>query len=80
VARVAYRQTLLSPATKIQFQQTVNPVHAFVVPGVVLPAQELEQLLKTISWIALRQPSQRVDHRFITPGIGLVKVHRPAQR
>lgn len=33
------RQTLLSPATKIQFQQTVNPVNAFMVPGVTLPAQ-----------------------------------------
>lgn len=69
-----------SPATKIQFQQAVNAVNAFMVLGVTLPAQQLEKLLKTIPRVAFCQFSQRVDHRFITPGIGLVKIHRPAQR
>jgi len=46
-------------------------------PDVTLPAQQLEQLLKTIPRVAL---CQHLDNRFITPGIGLVKIHRPAQR
>ena len=44
-----------------------------MVPGIALPAQQLEQLLKTVARIAFCQFSQRVDHRFITPGIGLKK-------
>ena len=43
-------------------------------------AQQLEQLLKTVARIAFCQFSQHVDHGFITPGIGLIKIHRPAQR
>ncbi|MNJ73191.1 hypothetical protein D3C77_699530 [compost metagenome] len=78
--RVAYRQPLFSLTTKIQFQEAVNPVNAFVVPGIALPAQQLEQLLKTVARIAFCQFSQRMDHRFITPGIGLIKIDRPAQR
>ncbi len=69
-----------SLTAKIQFQQTVNPVNAFMVPGVTLPAQQLKQLLKTIPRVALRQFSQHLGHRFITPGIGLIKIHLPAQR
>ena len=75
-----HRQPLFSLATKIQFQQAVNPVNTFMVPGITLPAQQLDQLLKTVARIAFCQFSQRVDHGFITPGIGLVKIHRPAQR
>lgn len=48
--------------------------------GIALPAQQLEQLLKTVARIAFCQFSQRVDLGFITPGIGLIKIHRPAQR
>lgn len=55
-------------------------MNAFVVPGIALPAQQLEQLLKTVARIAFCQFSQRTDHRFITSGIGLVKIERPAQR
>ncbi|KHQ22251.1 hypothetical protein KU56_11820 [Klebsiella pneumoniae] len=51
-----------------------------MVPGIALPAQQLEQLLKTVARIAFCQFSQHVDHGFITPGIGLIKIHRPAQR
>jgi len=79
-SRITYRQALFSFTTKIQLQQAVNPVNAFMVPAIALSAQQLEQLLKTVSQIAFRQLSQRLDHRFITPGIGLVKIHRPAQR
>lgn len=43
-----------------------------MVPGIALPAQQLEQLLKTVARIAFCQFSQRTDHRFITSGIGLV--------
>lgn len=67
-------------ATKIQFQQAINPVNTFMVPCIALPAQQLEQLLKTVARIAFCQFSQRVDLGFITPGIGLIKIHRPAQR
>lgn len=49
-----------------------------MVPGIALPAQQLEQLLKTVARIAFCQFSQRVDLGFITPGIGLIKIHRPA--
>jgi len=52
---VTYRQTLLSLAAKIQFQQAINPVIAFMILGVTLPAQQLEQLLKTVSRVALCQ-------------------------
>lgn len=65
---------------KIQFQQAINPVNAFMVTDIALPAQQLEQLLKTVARRAFCQFSQRVDHWFITPGIGLIKIHRPAQR
>lgn len=68
------------PCDEIQFQQVANPVNAFVVSGIALPAQQLEQLLKTAARIAFCQFSQRTDHRFITPGIGLIKIDRPAQR
>lgn len=78
--RVTYRQTLLPLAAKIQFQQAINPVNAFMIPGVTLPAQQLEQLLKTVSRVALCQLSQQLDHRLIAPGIGLVNIDRPAQR
>lgn len=47
---------------------------------IALLAQQLEQLLKAVARIAFCQLSQRMDHRFITPGIGLIKIHRPAQR
>lgn len=73
-------ETLLSLTPKIEFQQAVNPVNPFMVPPVALPAQQLEQLLKAVSRIALRQFSQRLDHRIIATGIGLVKIDRPAQR
>lgn len=43
----SHRQTLLSLAAKIQFQRTVNPVNTFMVLGIALPAQQLEQFLKT---------------------------------
>jgi len=79
-SRIAHRQTLLSLTAKIQFQQVVNPVNAFMIPPAALPAQQLEQLLKNVSRIALRQFSQRLDHRLIVAGIGLVKIDRPAQR
>ncbi|AHM81629.1 hypothetical protein C210_28500 [Klebsiella pneumoniae subsp. pneumoniae KpMDU1] len=55
-------------------------MNTFMVPGIALPAQQLEQLLKTVARIAFCQFSQRVDLGFITPGIGLIKIHRPAQR
>lgn len=45
------RQKLLSLTAKIQFQQAVNPVNAFMVPDIALPAQQLEQLLKTVARI-----------------------------
>jgi hypothetical protein len=77
---ITHWQPLFSLTTKIQFQQAVNPVSAFMVPGIALPAQQLEQLLKTVARIAFCQFSQRMDHRFITPGIGLIKIYRPAQR
>lgn len=67
-----HSQPLFSFATKIQFQHGINPVNAFMVPAIALPAQQLEQLLKTVARIAFWQFSQRVDHWFITPGIGLV--------
>lgn len=67
-------------ATKIQFQQAINPVNTFMVPCIAPLAQQLEQLLKTVARIAFCQFSQRVDLGFITPGIGLIKIHRPAQR
>ncbi|KII59415.1 hypothetical protein SE21_04570 [Klebsiella quasipneumoniae] len=47
-----------------------------MVPGDTLPAQQLEQLLKTVLRIALCQLSQQMDHRFIAP----VNIDRPAQR
>lgn len=75
-----HRQPLFSLATKIQFQQTVNPVNTFMVPGITLPAQQLDQLLKTVARIAFCRLRQRMVHRFITPGIRLIKIHRPAQR
>lgn len=51
-----------------------------MVLGIALPAQPLEQLLKTVARIAFCQFSQRVERWFITPGIGLIKKHCPAQR
>ena len=68
------------PCDEIQFQHEANPVNALMVPGVALPAQQLEQLLKTVARIAFCQFSQCTDLRFITPGIGLIKIDRPAQR
>lgn len=44
-----------------------------MVPGITLPAQQLElleQFLKTVVRIAFCQHSQRMEHRFITPGSG----------
>lgn len=66
----------VSFAAKIKFQQVINPVNAFMVPGDTLPAQQLEQLLKTVLRIALCQLSQQMDHRFIAPE----NIDRPAQR
>ena len=57
-----------------------NLVNAFMIQGVILPPQQLEQLLKTVSGIALCQFRQQMNHRFIAPGIGLVNIDRPAQR
>lgn len=51
-----------------------------MVPGIALLAQQLEQLLKTVARIAFCKLSQRMDYRFITPGIRQIKIHRPAQR
>ena len=48
-------------------------MNTFMVPGIALPAQQLEQLLKTLARIPFCQFSQRVDHGYITPGIGLIK-------
>jgi hypothetical protein len=42
--------------------------------------QQLLQLLKTVSWIAFRQLSKNLDHWFIVPGIGQIKINCPAQR
>lgn len=50
-----------------------------MVSGIALPAQQLEQLLKTVARIAFCQFSHRVDHWFTTLGIGLIKRHSPAQ-
>lgn len=79
-SRITHRQALFSLTAKIQFQQAINPVNTFMIPGVTLPAQQLEQLIKTISRVALCQLSQQLDHWFIAPGIGLVNIDRPAQR
>lgn len=79
-SRISHRQTLLSLTVKIQFKQAVNPVNAVMVPPVVLTSQHLEQLLKAVSRIALRQFSHRQDHRLISTGIGLVIIDFPAHR
>ena len=50
-----------------------------MVPGIALLVQQLEKLLKTVSRIGFCQLSQCMDHRFITPGIGLIKIDRLAQ-
>ncbi|KTS72241.1 hypothetical protein RSA36_19370 [Pantoea stewartii] len=55
-------------------------MNAFMVPPVALPAQQLEQLLKAVSLLVLRQFSQRLNHRIIATDIGLVKIDGPAQR
>lgn len=65
---------------RIQFQQAVNPVYTLMIPGITLPAKHLKEFLHTVSRIALRHFSKRLDHRLITPGIGLIKIHCPAQR
>lgn len=72
-AREAGEKIRNSPGTKVQFQQIVNPVNTFMLPSVHLPTQKLEQLLKTVSRIPLCQPSQRMEHRFIVPSIGLIR-------
>jgi hypothetical protein len=51
-------QTLLPLAAKIQFQQAVNTVNAFMVPGMPVPAQQLEQFLKSVPRVALCQPTK----------------------
>lgn len=79
-SRVAHRQALFTLTTKIQFQQTVNPVYALVVPDVPLPAKHLKKLLKSVAGIAFSCLSQPLDHRFITSRIRLISIHRPAQR
>ena len=73
-------QPLFSLATKIQFQQAINPVYALVVPDVSLPAKHLKKLFKSISRIAFRRFSECLYHRLIAAGIRLVKKNRPAQR
>ncbi len=66
--RVTHWKSMLSLATEIQFQQAVDPVNTLMIRGVTLPAQQLEQLLKTLSRIAFCKFSQCQDHRFVTPG------------
>lgn len=73
-----YRQALPSPTMKIQFQQAVNSMKTFMIPSIALPAQQLEQLLQTVVRIVFCQLSQHMVQRFITPGIGLVKIPPPA--
>lgn len=48
-------------------------MNALLVPGIALPVQHLEPLLKIVAWIAFYQLSQDMDHRFMTLGIGLIK-------
>lgn len=55
-------------------------VHSTSAVTNVTNGAKVGQLLKTVARIAFCQLSQCVDHRFITPGIRLIKIHRPAQR
>lgn len=79
-AGLPHREALLPFAAKIQFQQAVNPVRALVIPGITLSAQHLKQLLKTVPGITFSRFCQRQDHGLIPAELGLVKIHRPAQR
>lgn len=60
-------------AVIITFFNNQKRLKSFMIPGVTLPAQQLEQLLKTVSRVALCQSSQQLNHRFIAPGIALVR-------
>jgi hypothetical protein len=70
---------LFSLTAKIQFQQAVNPVNSFMVPGITLPAKYLKKL-KSVSRIAFSRHGQRHNDRLITSRIRLITKYRPAQR
>ena len=78
--RVAHRQALFILTTKIQFQQTVNPVNTLVVAAVTLPARHLKKLLDAVAGKAFSRLSQPLDHWFTTSRARLITKHRPDQR
>ncbi|GKW33482.1 hypothetical protein PEC730217_22620 [Pectobacterium carotovorum subsp. carotovorum] len=54
-------------------------MNTLMVPDVSLPTNNLKKFLKTISWIAFSCCRECLNHRVVTPDIGLIGKDCPAQ-